>query len=234
MRVALLAEAQLLADEDVAINKRIGKHGAILINDGDTILHHCNTGALATVDYGTALGVIHTAHESGKRIHVLVDETRPRLQGARLTAWELKNYGISYEIITDNAAGYFLRCGIVASVFVGADRVAANGDVANKIGTYMLALAAHDNKVPFYCVTPISTIDMQLATGDGIPIEERDPKEVLDLERNGQRLTPTESKARNPAFDITPRRLITAFITEIGVLRPPYSESLQNAVKERS
>ncbi len=233
MRQGLLAEAQSLADEDVEINRRIGQHGAGLIEDGDTVLHHCNTGALATVDYGTALGVIRTAHVQGKRVHVLVDETRPRLQGARLTAWELQNYGISHEIITDNAAGHFLRSGEVSSVFVGADRVAANGDVANKIGTYMLALAAHDNNVPFYCAVPTSTIDLQLPSGDRIPIEERDPAEVLDLERNGQRLAPAESKARNPAFDITPQRLITAFITEVGVLRPPYSNSLKNAVKER-
>ncbi len=233
MREALLAEAQSLADEDVEINRQIGRYGAELIGDGDTVLHHCNTGALATVDYGTALGVIRTAHEEGKRIHVLVDETRPRLQGARLTAWELENYAISYEIITDNAAGHFLQSGTVASVFVGADRVAANGDVANKIGTYMLALAAQDNDVPFYCAVPTSTIDLQLPTGDRIPIEERDPGEVLDLERNKRRLFPDTSKARNPAFDITPQRLITAFITEAGILRPPYSKSLKIAVKER-
>ncbi len=233
MRQGLLAEAQALADEDVEINRRIGQHGAGLIEDGDTVLHHCNTGALATVDYGTALGVIRTAHKQGKRVHVLVDETRPRLQGSRLTAWELQNYGISHEIITDNAAGHFLRSGEVASVFVGADRVAANGDVANKIGTYMLALAAHDNNVPFYCAVPTSTIDLQLSSGDQIPIEERDPAEVLDLERNGQRLAPAGSKARNPAFDITPQQLITAFITEVGVLRPPYSNSLRNTVKEK-
>jgi methylthioribose-1-phosphate isomerase len=233
MRQGLLAEAQLLADEDVEINHRIGQHGAVLIQDGDTVIHHCNTGALATVDYGTALGVIRTAHEQGKQIHVLVDETRPRLQGSRLTAWELERYGISYEIISDNAAGHFLHSGVASTVFVGADRVAANGDVANKIGTYMLALAAHDNNVPFFCAVPTSTIDLQLLSGDQIPIEERDPKEVLDLERNGRRLAPAESKARNPAFDITPQRLITAFITEVGILRPPYSTSLKNAVKER-
>ena len=233
MRQGLLAEALSLADEDVEINRRIGQHGAVLIESGDTVLHHYNTGALATVDYGTALSVIRTAHKQGKRVHVLVDETRPRLQGARLTAWELQNYSIPHEIITDNAAGYFLRSGEVASVFVGADRVAANGDVANKIGTYMLALAAHDNNVPFYCAVPTSTIDLELPCGDRIPIEERDPAEVLELERNGKRLAPAESHARNPAFDITPQRLITAFITEVGVLRPPYSKSLKNAVKER-
>jgi methylthioribose-1-phosphate isomerase len=231
---ALLDEAQSIADEDVEINRRIGRHGAALIQDGDTLLHHCNTGALATVDYGTALGVIRTAHEQGKRLHVLVDETRPRLQGARLTAWELERYGIPYEIITDNAAGYFLQNGEVASVFVGADRVAANGDVANKIGTYMLALAAHDNSVPFYCAVPTSTIDLQLSTGERIPIEERDPGEVLDLEKDGQRVAPAGSKARNPAFDVTPQRLITAFVTEAGIIQPPYSNTLEEAVRETS
>src|SRR5215208_1612358 len=155
LRQLILDEAQRIADEDVEINKRMAVHGAALIDDGDTVIHHCNTGALATVDWGTALGVIHTAHEQGKRIHVLVDETRPRLQGARLTAWELDQYGIPYEIISDNMSGYFLRAGKAQKVLFGADRVAANGDVANKIGTYMLALAAHDNGVPAYAVVPI-------------------------------------------------------------------------------
>ena len=234
MRAELLTAALSLADEDVEINHRIGQYGSSLIEDGDTVIHHCNTGALATVDFGTALGVIRTAHEQGKSIHVLVGETRPRLQGSRLTAWELQNYGISHEIISDNAAGHFLQTGIVSSVFVGADRVATNGDVANKIGTYMLALAAQDNQVPFYCAVPTSTIDLQLPNGDRIPIEERDQAEVLDLERNGQRQAPDSSKARNPAFDITPQQLITAFITEVGILRPPYSKTIKNAVKERS
>ena len=179
IRQFVLDEAQRIADEDVEINKRMAEHGAALINDGDTIIHHCNTGSLATVDWGTALGVIHTAHEQGKKIHVLVDETRPRLQGARLTAWELEQYGIPYEIIPDNTAGYFLKAGKAQKCFVGSDRTAANGDVANKIGTYMLALAAHDNGVPFYPVVPTSTIDLSLAHGDLIPIEERDPEEVL-------------------------------------------------------
>jgi methylthioribose-1-phosphate isomerase len=232
MQQRLVEEAQRLADEDVEINKRIGGHGASLINDGDTVIHHCNTGALAAVDYGTALGVIRSAHEQGKHIHVLVDETRPRLQGSRLTAWELAQYGISYEIITDNAAGYFLSSGQVAGVFVGADRVAANGDVANKIGTYMLALAAQDTDVPFYCVVPTSTIDLSLSSGEKIPVEERDPSEVLDLKFKGRPVTPEGSQARNPAFDITPNRLVTAFVTEVGVLRPPYTEAIVGAVKE--
>jgi len=232
IRECLVAEAQRLADEDVVINKRMGEHGAALINDGATVIHHCNTGALAAVDYGTALGVIRTAHEQGKRVHVLVDETRPRLQGARLTAWELAQYDIAHEIICDGAAGHFLSSGSVDAVLVGADRVAANGDVANKIGTYMLALAAIDNQVPFYCVLPTSTIDLKLPSGDRIPIEERDPEEVLGLEREGQPIAPAGSKVRNPAFDITPHRLVTAFVTETGVLRPPFDRKLKRAVQE--
>ncbi|TET99496.1 MAG: S-methyl-5-thioribose-1-phosphate isomerase [Anaerolineales bacterium] len=229
MRQALVDEAQRIADEDVEINRRIGAYGASFIKNGDTIIHHCNTGALATVDFGTALGVIRTAHEDGKRIHVLVDETRPRLQGARLTAWELDQYGIPHEIITDNAAGYFLQRGEVASIFVGADRVAANGDIANKIGTYMLALAANDNDVPVYCAAPLSTIDRKTASGEAIPIEERDPSEVLDIQRGGMPISPQGSKARNPAFDITPHRLVTALITEAGILEPPFDQSISHA-----
>jgi len=231
LRDLLLAEAQRIADEDVAINERMATHGARLIDDGDTIIHHCNTGALATVDWGTALGVIRKAHELGKRVHVLVDETRPRLQGARLTAWELQQYGIPYEIISDNAAGYFLRSGQVQKVLFGADRVAANGDVANKIGTYMLALAAYDNGVPAYSVVPTSTIDLSLAHGGLIPIEERDPGEVLGLQVEGQPVVPPGSKARNPAFDVTPHRLLTGIITENGVVYPPFEENLARAVR---
>ncbi len=186
LRDRLVAEAQWIADEDIEINRRMAAHGAALIEDGDTIIHHCNTGALATVDWGTALGVIRMAYEMGKQIHVLVDETRPRLQGARLTAWELEQYGIPYEIITDNMAGYMLRTGQAQKVFFGADRVAANGDVANKIGTYMLALAAHANDVPVYSVVPASTIDLELPYGDCIPIEERDASEVLDIQIKGE------------------------------------------------
>ena len=226
IRAALLAEAQKLADEDVAINKRMAEHGAALIDDGDTIIHHCNTGALATVDWGTALGVIHTAHQQGKQIHVLVDETRPRLQGARLTAWELEQYGIPYEIITDNMAGHFLKTGAVQKVFFGADRVTANGDVANKIGTYMLALAARDNNVPAYAVVPTSTIDLSLADGSLIPIEERDTSEVLGLQFHGQAIAPKNARARNPAFDVTPQRLLSGIVTENGVALPPFETSL--------
>lgn len=230
IRHFVLSEAQHIADEDVEINKRMGEHGAALINDGDTIIHHCNTGALATVDWGTALGVIRTAHEQGKKIHVFVDETRPRLQGARLTAWELEQYGIPYEIISDNTAGYFLKAGKVQKCFVGSDRTAANGDVANKIGTYMLALAAHDNGVPFYPVVPTSTIDLSLAHGDLIPIEERDPEEVLGLEFHGERVAPKNAKARNIAFDVTPNRLVTGIVTENGIVYPPFEINLRKAV----
>lgn len=230
LRQLVLSAAQRIADEDVKINKRMAEHGARLINDGDTIIHHCNTGALATVDWGTALGVIRTAHEQGKHIHVLVDETRPRLQGARLTAWELDQYGIPYEIISDNMAGYFLRSGQAQKVFFGADRVAANGDVANKIGTYMLALAAHDNRVPVYSVAPTSTVDLSLAHGELIPIEERDPEEVLGIQFQGERVAPVEAEARNIAFDVTPNRLITGIVTENGVVYPPFDVNLKKIV----
>jgi methylthioribose-1-phosphate isomerase len=193
------------------------------------VIHHCNTGALATVDYGTALGVIRTAHEQGKHLRVLVDETRPRLQGARLTTWELDQYGIEHVVIADSAAGRMLQSGQVNAVLVGADRVAANGDVANKVGTYMLALAAFDCQVPFYCAVPRSTIDLQTPDGASIPVEERGPEEVLDLVHQGRRAAPEGTRALNPAFDITPARLITAFITDAGILRPPYSEALARA-----
>ncbi len=226
----LVAEACQIAEEDVAINQRMGAHGAALIQDGDTIIHHCNTGGLAAVDWGTALGVIRTAHEQGKRIHVLVDETRPRLQGGRLTAWELEQYGISYEVISDNAAGYFLRTGRATRVFYGADRVAANGDVANKIGSYMLALAAHANGVPVYSVFPISTVDLSLAHGDLIPIEMRDASEVLDLQVGGQPVYPAGAHALNPAFDVTPHHLLTALITENGIVYPPFHLNLSKNV----
>ncbi len=230
IRVLLQAEAQKLADEDVEINKRMAAHGAELIADGDTIVHHCNTGALATVDWGTALGVIRAAWEQGKKIHVLVDETRPRLQGARLTAWELEQYGIPYEIISDNMSGYFMRAGKVQKVLFGADRITANGDVANKIGTYMLALAAKDNGLPAYSVAPTSTVDLSLEHGGLIPIEERAPAEVLDVQLAGERVTPKNAQARNPAFDVTPNRLITGIVTENGVVYPPFEVNLPKFV----
>ncbi len=234
LRAYVLAEAQTLADEDVEINKRMAAHGAALIADGDTIVHHCNTGALATVDWGTALGVIRAAWEQGKKIHVLVDETRPRLQGARLTAWELEQYGIPYEIISDNMSGYFMRAGKVQKVLFGADRITANGDVANKIGTYMLALAARDNGIPAYSVAPTSTVDLSLEHGGLIPIEERAPAEVLDIQLAGERVTPRNAKARNPAFDVTPNRLITGIVTENGVAYPPFDVSLPKFVIRNS
>lgn len=226
---AVLDEAQSIADEDVALNRRMGFHGAELIRDGDTILHHCNTGALATVDWGTALGVIFAAHEQGKKIHVLVDETRPRLQGALLTAWELQQRGISFDLIADNAAGHFMRSGQVNIVLVGSDRTAANGDVANKIGTYKLAVVARENGVPFYPVVPTSTIDLALAHGDLIPIEERDMDEVLTV--LGQPIAPAGITARNPAFDVTPHRYVTGIVTEAGIVYPPFELNLRRAVE---
>jgi methylthioribose-1-phosphate isomerase len=228
VRQELLDEAQRISDEDVLTNKKMAEYGASLIEDGDTIIHHCNTGSLATVDWGTALGVIRTAWEDGKKIHVLVDETRPRLQGARLTAWELEQYGIPYEIISDNMAGHFLAKGEVQKVIFGADRIAANGDVANKVGTYMLALAATDNNIPVYSVAPTNTIDMSIENGSMIPIEERGQEEVLAIQLHGERVTPLNAKARNPSFDITPSRLISAIVTEKGIARPPYPLSLLN------
>jgi methylthioribose-1-phosphate isomerase len=222
----VLREAQKIADEDVNTNHQMSLYGATLIDDGDSIIHHCNTGSLAVVDWGTALGAIRMAHEQGKHIRVLVDETRPRLQGARLTAWELQQYGIPYEIITDNMAGYFLYSGQVSKVFFGADRIAANGDIANKIGTYMLALSAYENHVPVYSVAPVSSVDFSTPEGKFIPIEERDPEEVLGLQFHGERIAPEEARARNPAFDVTPNRYITAIVTENGIVTPPFKKKL--------
>ena len=228
LRSTLLQQAQQIADEDVAINKCMGDYGAALIKDGDTILHHCNTGALATVDWGTALGVIRAAHEQGKRIHVLLDETRPRLQGSRLSAWELEQYGIPYDILPDTAAGYYMQKGEIDIAFVGADRIAANGDVANKIGTYQIAVLAKENGIPFYSVAPTSTVDLALLTGAEIPIEERDKSEVLAP--YGHAIVPAHFNARNPAFDVTPNRYLVGIVTEFGVARPPFAESLRRAV----
>ncbi len=231
MREYLLGMAKDLADEDVAKNKRLAEFGAALIKDGDHIVHHCNTGALATVDWGTALGVIRMAHEQGKHIHVFVDETRPRLQGARLTAWELEQYSISYDIITDGSSGYLMRKGLVQKVIFGADRVAVNGDVANKIGSYMLALAAYDNGIPAYSAFPISTVDFDLECGELIPIEERDEMEVLALTLMGKPVAPEGASARNFAFDVTPYRLISGWITEKGVIYPPFMRNLRALMK---
>jgi methylthioribose-1-phosphate isomerase len=228
LREALLSEAQRIADEDVEINKRMGAHGATLIHDGDTILHHCNTGALATVDYGTALGVVRAAFEQGKRIHVLLDETRPRLQGSRLSAWEMEQLGISYDIIPDTAAGYYMQKGEINIVLFGADRIAANGDTANKIGSYQIAVLAKENGIPCYSVAPTSTVDLSLATGAEIPIEERSKDEVLTP--YGNPIVPPHFKARNPAFDVTPNRYLSGIITENGIARPPFVESLRRAL----
>jgi len=230
IRDAILADAQALADEDVAINKRMAAHGAALIKDGDSILHHCNTGALATVDYGTALGVIRMAHAQGKKIHVFVDETRPRLQGARLTAWELQQLGIDFTLIADNAAGHYMRTGQVDICLVGSDRTAANGDVANKIGTYKLAVVAKENGVPFYPVVPTSTIDLGCPTGDHIPIEERGPEEVVGITHHGMPIAPPGIKVGNPAFDVTPAKYVTGIITENGIAYPPFALSLRRVV----
>ena len=224
----LIAEAQRIADEDVEINKRMGAHGAALIEDGFRILTHCNAGALATVDYGTALAPIRTAHAQGKKVHVWVDETRPRLQGARLTAWELLRDGIPLTLIADNVAGHLMRTGQVDLVLVGSDRTAANGDVANKIGTYKLAVLAKENGIPFYAVVPTSTIDLSVPDGDAIPIEERDAREVTHV-RDCQ-IAPDGVPVLNVAFDVTPHRYVTGIITENGIAYPPFRQSLRRMV----
>lgn len=226
LRVALLEKAQQLAQEDITTNMAISANGAELLYDGDEIITHCNTGALATVDYGTALGAIRMASEQGKRLHVYVDETRPRLQGARLTAWELTQYHIPFDIIVDGAAGYLIRANKVDRVLFGADRVAANGDIINKVGTYMLSLAAYDNGIPAYAAFPLSSVDFESPNGDVVPIEERDPSEVLAITYQGQQVAPAGASAQNYAFDITPHRLLSGLITEKGVLYPPFFRSL--------
>ncbi|MGC8839012.1 MAG: S-methyl-5-thioribose-1-phosphate isomerase [Anaerolineae bacterium] len=228
---AVEEEAQRLADEDVEINRRMGRIGAQVVEDGARILTHCNAGSLATVDYGTVLGVIRAAVEAGKRVHVWVDETRPRLQGARLTAWELMRDGIPMTLIADNAAGHLMRTGQVDLVLFGADRVAANGDVANKVGSYKLAVLARENGIPCYSVSPISTVDLSVPTGDDIPIEERDPREVTEID--GVRIAPEGVPVFNPAFDVTPHRYLTGIITENGIVYPPFRLNLRRAVEGR-
>jgi methylthioribose-1-phosphate isomerase len=224
----LLAEAHAIRDEDEAMCYAIGEWGANLLPDGAHVLTHCNAGGLATAGYGTALAPIKTAHTQGKQIHVFVDETRPFLQGARLTAWELQDAGIPQTLITDNMAGYFMRRGDVTCIIVGADRIVANGDVANKIGTYSLAVLAKAHQIPFYVAAPTSTIDMSLAHGDDIPIEQRDPNEVVRLA--GQLLAPEGVTAAHPAFDVTPHELITAIITEQGIIEPPFDQNLRQVM----
>jgi len=226
---ALVEEGIRICAEDIAINKKMGVQGRSLILDGDNILTHCNAGALATAGYGTALGVIRAAHEEGKKIHVYVDETRPVLQGARLTAWELKKENIPATLITDNMAGFLMKQGQISKIIVGADRIAANGDTANKIGTYSLAVLAKEHSVPFYIAAPLSTIDTSLQEGDEIPIEERMAEEVTTI--RGVRVAPEGIHVYNPAFDVTPNRYITAIITEAGVAVSPYRKSIQRLGK---
>lgn len=229
IRIAMIAEALVVYQEDIAINRSIGSNGAGLVPDGKTVLTHCNAGALATAGYGTALGVIRAAVEQGKNIDVFADETRPFLQGARLTAWELQQDGIPTTLITDNMAGWFMRQGKIGCVVVGADRIAGNGDVANKIGTYSVAVLAKENGVPFYVAAPVSTLDLSLKSGDEIPIEERPAAEVTDMYTPG--VAPIDIGVRNPAFDVTPAKYVTAIITEKGVAKAPYVESLAALVK---
>ncbi len=225
IRARLIDEAKKVRAEDIAINEAIGRHGAPLVPDGKTVLTHCNAGALATAGFGTALGVVRAAVQMGKKIDVFADETRPFLQGSRLTAWELQRDGIETTLITDNMAGHFLKSGRIGCVVVGADRIAANGDVANKVGTYGVAVLAKENGVPFYVAAPVSTLDLTLASGDEIPIEERAAKEVTHVQ--GVHVAPEGIKVANPAFDVTPNRYVTAIITERGVARTPYTESLR-------
>ena len=232
LRERLLEEAHAIAAEDAAACRAMGELGATLISDGDTVLTHCNAGALATAGIGTALAPIFVAHGSGKHVHVFVDETRPVLQGARLTAWELDRAGVPLTLITDNMAAHFMRRAGIRAVFVGADRIAANGDVANKIGTYGVALLAHAHGIPLYVVAPRSTIDLTIPTGDSIPIEERAPDEVTSV--RGARIAPEGVHVANPAFDVTPASYVTAIITEAGIAHPPFDESVRGLFDEKS
>jgi methylthioribose-1-phosphate isomerase len=225
LRQRLIMEAQQIRLEDIAINQAIGRHGAPLVPDGKTVLTHCNAGALATAGYGTALGVIRAAISASKKIDVFAEETRPFLQGSRLTVWELQQDGIPATLITDNMAGHFLKSGRIGCVVVGADRIAANGDVANKIGTYSLAVLARENGIPFFVAAPISTLDLTLASGDDIPIEQRAASEVTHV--FGVPVAPEGTQVQNPAFDVTPNRYVSAIITERGVARAPYGDSLR-------
>jgi methylthioribose-1-phosphate isomerase len=230
IRETLIREAKQIYLEDIAINRAIGSNGADLIPDGKTVLTHCNAGALATAGFGTALGVIRAAVSAGKNIDVFADETRPFMQGSRLTVWELQQDNINATLITDNMAGHFLKSGRIGCVVVGADRIAANGDVANKIGTYSVAVLAKENNVPFYVAAPISTLDLTLASGDEIPIEERAASEVTHV--GGVHVAPDNTAVKNPAFDVTPNRYVSGIITERGVARAPYTESLKALVEQ--
>jgi methylthioribose-1-phosphate isomerase len=228
IKIVLVNEAIKIQTEEAEATRRLSQLGAGLIEDGSTILTHCNTGALATADYGTALGVIKKAWEQGKKLRVIATETRPLLQGARITAWELKKAGIPFTLITDSMAGYFMSKGEVDCVIVGADRIAANGDTANKIGTYTLAVLAKEHGIPFYVAAPTTTIDLTLASGAEIPIEERSPEEVTHI--HGIAIAPEGIQVQNPAFDITPHKYITAIITENGIIREPYGEGIKKII----
>ncbi len=228
----MVQEAQIVREEDIAICRAIGRNGVDLVPAGKTVLTHCNAGALATAGYGTALGVIRAAVEAGKGIDVFADETRPFLQGARLTVWELQQDAIETTLITDNMAGHFLKSGRIGCVVVGADRIAANGDVANKVGTYSVAVLAKENGVPFYVAAPVSTLDLTLSSGERIPIEQRAAAEVTHL--FGQQVAPLGTRVENPAFDVTPARYVTAIITEHGVARAPYERSLRELGKQEN
>jgi len=226
---ALYQFAQRMAEEDVTTNHSIAEFGQELVGEGAGVLTHCNTGSLATVDWGTALGVIRMAHESGKNIHVYVDETRPVLQGARLTAWECVHYGIPATLITDNMAAHMMRLGKIQICFVGADRIAANGDTANKIGTYSVAVLAKEHGIPFYVVAPTSTVDLEMESGDQIEIEERKHEEVTHI--GGVRIAPDGIGVANPAFDVTPAKYITGIVTELGVVHPPFALNLKRLIR---
>ena len=229
LKLRLKEEAINIYNEDISANKAMGEYGQSLLKSGDTVLTHCNAGALATAGFGTALGVIRAAVNAGKKVQVLANETRPFLQGARLTTWELQADKIPVTLITDNMCGFFMNKDQINAVIVGADRIAQNGDVANKIGTYMVAVLAARHKIPFYVAAPISTLDFSLSSGDKIPIEERSVEEVLTINR--KRISPKSVKAAHPAFDITPNELVQAIITEKGIVRAPYAESLERLVK---
>jgi methylthioribose-1-phosphate isomerase len=232
IKQALIEEARRMHAEDIAINRAMGRHGSALMPASGGVLTHCNAGALATAGYGTALGVIRAAIEDGKKIHVYADETRPFLQGSRLTAWELMKDGIPTTVISDNMSGAMMRQGKIGAVIVGADRIAANGDVANKIGTYTVAVLAKEHNIPFYVAAPISTIDLATPDGSKIPIEQRNPAEVTHIA--GKAITPEGVGIENPAFDVTPAKYVTAIVTELGIARPPYDESLASLVREAS
>ncbi|HUU40708.1 MAG TPA: S-methyl-5-thioribose-1-phosphate isomerase [Desulfatiglandales bacterium] len=228
---AIKRESQIILDRDVEANIKMGQNGLSLIPERATILTHCNAGALATGGYGTALGMVRAAHAAGKNIHVIADETRPLLQGLRLTAFELMEENIPFTIIVDSAAGYLMRKKRIDLVVIGADRIALNGDVANKIGSYQLAVLAKENKIPFYVAAPISSFDPALQNGDLIPVEERDPKEVISFA--GKPVGPKGAIAFNPSFDITPAGYISAIITDKGILRPPYKSKIRNLLKKK-